>query len=167
MPSGQDVNLKEVDVLREFSGKFGDFLEIMTMDLNRVLESLLRIQEEVNQKAKNASEQHEEARADAKKARNEWQNLMSQSTRDPKEVTQCRQRLDHAEGHVQPLMRNYSDLSQTYASHAKRDIDQMMDLTSKYRNKLITMVENGRKFLALAEDQVRNYKETNVGGQQS
>ena len=164
MPSNQDVNLKEVDALQGFSRKFGDFLGVMTTDLKKMLVSLQKIQDEFGKQLKKAQEQNEQAHKEAKAARNEWNNLMSQSERDPNDVRRCRQQLEHVEGHVLPLIRGYAEVSQSYASNANRDIYQMSELTSKYSARLTAMVEKGIKYLELAEEQVRNYKESQIGG---
>ena len=164
MPSGHDIQVKDVDAIHGFNGKFGDFLEAMTVDLKKMIDSLQRIQDEVESKARDANEQYEQSRCEARIARNEWQNLMSQSERDPRAVTECRMRLDHMEGHVKPMMQGYAGMAQSFAAQAKRDIGQMTEITRRYRTKLESMVENGRKFLEMAEDRVRNYKETQMGG---
>lgn len=165
MSSQQDVHINEVDVLNAYNGKFGDFYEFMYLDLMKILDAMQRIQEQVDKYAKNAREQHEQAKSEAKAARNDWYALMSQPERDPKAVSECRQRLEHVEGHVTHMLQNYVGQSQAYTTQAKRDIAQMNELTIKYRQRLGLMVENGRKFLSMAEEHIRTYKETNLGEQ--
>ena len=159
MPSQQDVRLKEIDALRGYNVKFGTFLEIMSLELKKIPEKLQEISRNVDKKSNAAQEQYEQVHMEAKAARNEWYALNAERERDPVAILNCRRKLDHVEGHVTPMMRGYADLAQTFSSSAQRDIDQIIEMTEKYRNRLTVMVENGRKFLERAEEQVRNYKE--------
>lgn len=158
MPSQGDVKVKDVDAIHAYNAKLGDFLGVFQNDLTKISNRLVELRTELEKRDNAAKEQYAEAKAVAKQVRQEWDNLMSQESRDPHAVADCRRRLDHFEGHVPHMIRNESDLISSNKTIGMSDINRMLESVSTFSARVINLVDQGQLFLRKSEDFIRDYQ---------
>ena len=176
--ANQDVQVSEVDVIRAYNQKFGDFQVSLSEHLHQLLHTVEEKQErlqQIMQEMKRERERIDEEISRARERANDAYNCGSYETvyrsdgssytrfrPDYDYIRECRKELEHLEGPIYHQAQVCADYGWSKLVQANQIIHEINDRTNKLNNSFQTYVGQGRIFLDKVALYIDQYKSSNL-----
>ena len=173
--SNQDVQIREVDVIRTYNQKFGEFYVSFSEHLRQfrhALEAKLEELQQINQEIKSEREKIEEEIRQAKEKCEESYSHGSYVTHynpdgskystfvpDYKYINQCQEECDYLSGQVYHHAQDCENHAHNRLVQATQIINMIEQQTDKISSSYQKYVERGQQFLDKAVQYIDSYKE--------
>lgn len=173
--ANQDVQIREVDVIRAYNQKFGEFYVSFSERLRQfrhALEAKLEELQQINQEIKSEREKIEEEIRQAKEKCEDSYNHGSYVTHrrpdgsrystfvpDYRYINQCRDECDHLCGPVYHHAQDCENHAHNRLVQATQIINMIEQQTDKISSSYQKYVERGQQFLDKAVQYIDSYKE--------
>lgn len=173
--ANQDVQIREVDVIRAYNQKFGEFYVSFSerlLQFRHALEAKLEEFQQINQEIKSEREKIDEEIRQAKEKCEESYSHGSYVTHqrpdgscystfvpDYKYINQCREKYDHLSGPVYHHAQDCENHAHNRLVQANQIMNMIEQQTDKISSSYQKYVERGQQFLDKAVQYIDNYKE--------
>jgi len=176
--ANSDVQISDVELIPQFSEKFGSFGEAMDRRIHNLRAALERKRNELKAIHKDIKDQQEVVEQNIKEAReNEdyaynygklnWGTdsegrRYSYYSPDYEAVRRYRKEREHLEGYVRHEVQKCAELAWSDYKRAETMINLLAQMAEKLKKKLNPLVERGRMYLGKSEEHIREYMATHL-----
>ena len=159
--AGQDVQVKDVDAIRAYTQKFGDFYTSFHENMQRLQHILQEKQEMLQQALRDMKKEREKIDDEIREARERERDAYDYGSQNYDEIRRCREEREHLEGYVFHHAKNCEGLGHSKLMQATQIIDSMIRRTRNLDSDYQTYVSNGQTFLKKAEMYIDQYRTNN------
>ena len=156
----QDVQVKEVDVIRVYNKKFGEFSVSFSEHMQQLLHAVHEKLETLQQINKDIKRERANIDDEIRQARQNFYDSMSEN--DSENIGKCREDYEHLSGHVYHQAKNCGELSHSKLMQATEAVNIIEQRTKKTITMFQTYVERGRQYLDKVEQYIDQYKDTHL-----
>ena len=180
--SNQDVNVKEIDVIRLYNQKFGDFLVAITEHIHQLQQHLQEKQEKLQQVVQDIKKEKDKVEDEIRRAREQYDDAYNHGTYeivhhidgststhfkpDYDYIYQCREKVEHMEGHVRHVVQQCKELGHHHLLRANQMFNEINSRSKKLENEFQNYVQQGRLYLDKVEQYIDQYKESELNVEQ-
>lgn len=156
-----DVQVKDIDAIRAYNQKFGDFYTSIHEHMRRLQQILQEKQETLQQTLRDMKKEREKLDDDIRQARNREEDAYNSSNRDDETIRKCRDEREHLEGSVYHQAKTCEELGHSKLMQSTQLIEGMINRTRKLDTEFQTYVSNGRAYLKKVEMYIDQYRSNN------
>ena len=180
--SNQDVRVKEIDVVRLYNQKFGDFLVAFTEHIHQLQQHLQEKQEKLQQVVQDIKNEKEKVEDEIRRVREQYEDAFNHGTYervyhpdgstssyfkpDYDYIRRCREEKEHLESHVRLVVQQCAGEGHHHMSRADQMFNEMNSRSKKLDTEYQNYVQQGRLFLDKVEQYIEQYKESDLDVQQ-
>ena len=155
----QDVQVREVDVIKEYNRKFGEFQDTFIGHLHQLLKALHMKLENMQQMQEDIRRERELIDEEIRIAHQRWKD--SYDSGDDRFIFECRQEYDHLSGSICPHAQHCKEAAHNCNMSAKQSAGFIEYKTKFLEQSFQSYVSRGRQFLEKAAVYVEQYKDNN------
>ena len=159
--ANQDVQLNEVDVIRTYNQKFGDFYTSIHEHMRRLQHVLQEKQDMLQQTMRDMKREREKIDDDIRQARNREEDAYNSSNRDDETIRKCRDEREHLEGYVYHHAKTCEELGHNKRMQSEQLIEGLINRTRKLDSEFQLYVSSGRSYLKKVEMHIDQYRSNN------
>lgn len=156
-----DVQVKDIDAIRAYNQKFGDFYTSIHEHMRRLQQILQEKQEMLQQTMRDMKKEREKIDDDIRQARNKERDAYDSSDRDDETIRKCREEREHLEGPVYHIAQTTEGLAHSKLMQSTQLIEGIINRTRKLDSEFQTYVSNGRAYLKKVEMYIDQYRSKN------
>ena len=174
----QDVQVKEVDVIRLYNQKFGDFIVSFSEHATQLQNTVKKIEEQLKQAVQEMKRELERIDDEVREARERAQdayncgsyevvyqsdgNSYTQFVPDYDYIEKCRDEFEHLQGSIYHQAQTCHDLGQSKMAQADHLIYEICERTNKINSTFQMYVSQGQNFLNKVVQYIDQYKSDNL-----
>lgn len=175
--ANQDVQVNEVDVIRAYNQKFGEFYVSFSEHLRQLqhvlqekIEEFQQIKQDIKREREKIDEEISQARQNAEDAYNYGSyetyyrpDGSSYTVFEPDYdyIRQCREEYEHLSGPVYHNAKNCEGLAHNRLMQATQIVNMLEQRTNSINSSFQNYVERGRQYLDKVAQYIDQYKENN------
>ena len=157
----QDVQVKEIDVIKLYNKKFGDFYTSIHEHMHRFQHVLQEKQDMLQQTMRDMKKERERIDDDIRQARRRENDAISGGTQNADNIRKCREEREHLEGYVYHHAKTCEGFAHSKLLQSTQLIEGMINRTRKLDSEFQTYVSNGRSYLKKVEMYIDQYRSNN------
>ena len=157
----QDVQVKDVDAIRTYNQKFGDFYTSIHEHMHRLQRILQEKQDMLQQALRDMKKEMEKIDDEIHQAKRREDDAYSGGAQNDDDIRKCREEREHLEGSVYHHAKTCKELGHSKLMQSTQLIEGIINRTRKLDSEFQTYVSNGRTFLKKAEMHIDQYRSSN------
>lgn len=161
--ASQDVKVKDVDAIRLYNNKFGEFCVAVSGHLQQLCQSLQQTQEEFRRSLREIKRECEAINEEIRDARDEYDYLnANREVVDYSLIMESRKKLEHLTGYVKHHAQNCEGKGWDIVSRSTQMFNLIEQSAHQLETNLQIYVERGKVYLDKAVLYIEQYKETQL-----
>lgn len=157
----QDVQVTDIDAIRAYNQKFGDFYTSIHEHMLRLQHVLQEKQEMLQQALRDIKREREKIDDDIRQAKNRERDAYDSSNGDYDTLRKCREEREHLEGPVFHQAKSCEGVAHSKLMQSTQLIEGMIYSTRKLDSDFQTYVSSGHSYLKKVEMYIDQYRSNN------
>ena len=154
--ANQDVQVKEVDVIRVYNRKFGDFLVSFTEHVNQFQRSLQKRLDEMERAKREIKQERARIEDEIRDARVAYRASFNYD--DQAYTSRCRAEYEHLDGPVYHDAQLCESMVHSKLMQSTQAVNMFLQKSDRLKQQYQNYVGNGRVFLEKAAQYIDQYK---------
>ena len=157
----KDVQVKDVDAIRTYNQKFGDFYTSIHEHMRRLQQILQEKQDMLQQTMRDMKRVREKIDDDIRQVRIRERDAYRSGKIDDETVRKFRDERDHLEGFIYHQAKNCEELGHSKRMQSEQLIENLINRTRKLDSEFQAYVSSGRAYLKKVEMYIDQYRSNN------